>query len=49
MCGIAGILYRDGAPVAAVAVLSRDVRDPIADTQTVLARIGRAVYDYYFA
>jgi beta-lactamase class A len=45
----AGILYIDDAPMASIAVLSRDVRDPISDTETTMARIGRAVYDYYIA
>jgi beta-lactamase class A len=44
-----GILYRDGKPVASIAVLSRDVRDPLHETETRLAEIGRAVYDHYFA
>jgi beta-lactamase class A len=45
----AGILYIDDTPVATIAVLSRDVRDPIADTETTMAKIGRAVYDHYRA
>jgi beta-lactamase class A len=45
----AGILYRDGIPVATIAVLSRDVRDPLHETETRLAEIGRAVSDHYFA
>jgi beta-lactamase class A len=44
----AGILYREGKPVASVAVLSRDVRDPIYETEERLGRLGRAVYDFYF-
>jgi len=43
----AGILYIDDAPAATIAVLSRDVRDPLADTETTIARIGRSVYDHY--
>lgn len=42
----AGILYRKEEPVAAVAVLSRDVRNPIYETNAALARIGRAVHDW---
>lgn len=44
----AGILYIDDKPAASIAVLSRDVRDPIAETETTLARLGRAVYDHYY-
>ena len=47
VCNDAGILYLEGKPVAAIAVLSRDVRNPQYETETVLARIGRAVYDFY--
>ncbi len=43
----AGILYLDGKPAAAIAVLSRDVRDLQYETETTLAKIGRAVYDFY--
>lgn len=43
----AGILYIQEEPVAALALLSRDVRNPIHETCAVHARIGRAVYDYY--
>jgi beta-lactamase class A len=43
----AGILYINGTPVATIAVLSRDIRDPLHETETRLAHIGRAVYDYY--
>ena len=45
----AGILYKGEEPVASIVVLSRDVRDPIAETETTIARIGRAVYDHYRA
>lgn len=45
----AGVLYIDDAPVASIAVLSRDVRTQINETNTALARIGRAVYDHYAA
>ncbi|MCC6727772.1 MAG: serine hydrolase [Chthonomonadales bacterium] len=43
----AGLLYLDDVPVAAVAVLSRDVRGPIYRTNAAIARIGRAVCDHY--
>jgi beta-lactamase class A len=43
----AGVLFLDGDPVAAVAVLSRDVRDPIHETNAAIAGIGRAVYEHY--
>lgn len=43
----AGILYIEETPVAAIAILSRDVRNPISETETVMAQIGRAVYDHY--
>jgi beta-lactamase class A len=43
----AGILFLKDEPIAAVAVLSRDVRNPIYETNTALARIGRAVYECY--
>lgn len=42
-----GILYKKGEPVASVAVLSRDNRTLLHDTEHALARLGRAVYDYY--
>jgi beta-lactamase class A len=45
----AGILYIRDTPVASIAMLSRDVRDPIYRTNTAIARIGRAVYDHYAA
>ena len=44
----AGILYRNKTPVAAVAVLSRDVRTPIHETNSKITQIGRAVYEHYF-
>jgi Beta-lactamase class A len=43
----AGILYHHGEPVAAVAAFCRDMRDPVSDTETRLARVGRAVWDHY--
>ena len=43
----AGVLYCGGAPVAAVAAFCRDMRDPVSDTETRLADIGRAVWDHY--
>ncbi len=43
----AGILYQDDEPVASIAVLSRDVRNPIHETNSAIAAIGRAVYDHY--
>ncbi len=43
----AGVLYIGDKPVASIAVLSRDVRNPSYETNTALARIGRAVYDHY--
>jgi beta-lactamase class A len=43
----AGILYLEDKPVASVAVLSRDVKNPIHETNTAIAAIGRAVYDSY--
>lgn len=43
----AGVLYLDEEPVAAVAVLSRDVRNPIHETNSAIAAIGRAVYESY--
>lgn len=43
----AGVLYLDEEPVAAVAVLSRDVRNPIHETNSAMADIGRAVYESY--
>ena len=43
----AGVLYLKKEPVAAVAVLSRDVRNPNHETNSAIAAIGCAVYDYY--
>lgn len=43
----AGILYIEDKPAASIAVLSRNMSDPIADTETRMATIGRAVYDFY--
>src|SRR6185503_13112104 len=43
----AGILYLEDKPVATVAVLSRDVKNPIHETNSAIAAIGRAVYDFY--
>jgi len=43
----AGILYLKDEPVATVVALSRDVRNPIHETNTAYAEIGRAVYDHY--
>jgi beta-lactamase class A len=43
----AGILYLDDNAVASVAVLSRDVKNPIHETNSAIAAIGRAVYDFY--
>ena len=40
-------LYLDDKPIAAVAVLSRDVKNPIHETNSAIAAIGRAVYDFY--
>lgn len=45
----AGILYRAGSPVAAVAVFCREMRDPVARTETRMADVGRAVWDWYDA
>jgi beta-lactamase class A len=45
----AGVLFIDEEPVAAVAVLSRDLRNPIHETNSLMAAIGRAVYDHYAA
>ena len=47
VCNDAGILYLNGEPAAAVAVLSRDVRNLQYETETILAQLGRAVYDFY--
>jgi beta-lactamase class A len=44
-----GTLYLQEEPVASVAVLSRDVRNPIHETNTAIAAIGRAVHDFYAA
>jgi beta-lactamase class A len=43
----AGTLYLREEPVASVCVLSRDVYSPIHETNTAIAQIGRAVYDFY--
>jgi beta-lactamase class A len=43
----AGILYIDEEPVAAVAVLSRDVKNPIHETNSATAAIGLAVYEFF--
>lgn len=43
----AGILYQKGRPVATVAVFCQNMRDPIHQTETRLAEIGRAVWDHY--
>lgn len=43
----AGILYIDGAPAAAIAAFTRNVRSPIFVTEEALAQLGRAVYDAY--
>ena len=43
----AGTLYLRDEPVASVAVLSRDVRNPIHETNTAIAEIGRAIYNLY--
>ncbi len=43
----AGILYIDDVARAAVVVLSRDVRNPLFETEEIIGQIGRAVYDHY--
>jgi beta-lactamase class A len=43
-----GLIYINDKPVA-VAVLSRDVVQPPAQTNTAIAHIGRAVYDHFAA
>lgn len=43
----AGVLYHSEAPVAAVAVFCREMQDPIYETETRLAELGRAVWDHY--
>lgn len=43
----AGILFIEEEPVASMAVLSRDVHNPIHETNTAVANIGRAVYDHF--
>jgi beta-lactamase class A len=43
----AGVLYLNEEPVAAVAVLSRDVKNPIHETNSAIAAIGQAVYGAY--
>lgn len=43
----AGILYLEDKPVASVAVLSRDVKNPIHETNSAIAAVGRAIYDFY--
>jgi beta-lactamase class A len=43
----AGILFLEDHPVAAVAVLSRDVGNPIHETNSAIAAVGRAVYEFY--
>jgi beta-lactamase class A len=45
----AGVLFLEDKPVASVCVLSRDVKNPIHETNSAIAAIGRAVYDYYKA
>ena len=42
-----GMLYLNDEPVAAIAALSRDVRNPIHETNTALAQVGQAVHEYY--
>ena len=43
----AGILMLQGKPVATIAALSRDVRNPKWETEGILAQVGRAVFDHY--
>lgn len=43
----AGILYRAGKPIASVAVFCQEMCDPIYETETRLADLGRAVWDHY--
>ena len=43
-----GLIYIGDHPIA-IAVLSRNVVQPPADTNSAVARIGRIVYDYYAA
>ncbi len=45
----AGILYLEDKPVASIAILSRDIKNPISETETIMATIGRKVYDLYSA
>jgi len=43
----AGVLFLNDRPVAAIAVLSRDLKDPVQVTESNMAEIGRAVYDSF--
>ncbi|MEP6754744.1 MAG: serine hydrolase [Chthonomonadales bacterium] len=42
-----GTLYIEDEPRASIAVLSRDVKNPIHETNTALANVGLALYEYY--
>ncbi len=43
----AGLLYDKDKPLAAISILSRDIKNPHYETSQVMAEIGRAVYDHY--
>jgi len=48
VCNDTGLIYIGERPIA-VAVLSKDVRQEAQETNTAIARIGRAVYDHFEA
>ena len=43
-----GILFNEEVPLASIAILSRDLRNPVYETCNTMAAIGRALYEYYF-
>lgn len=48
VCNDTGLIYAGERPIA-IAVLSKDVNQDMANTNTAIARIGRLVYDHYSA
>jgi beta-lactamase class A len=48
VCNDTGLIFVGDRPIA-VAVLSKDVKQEPADTNTAIARIGRIVYDHFAA
>jgi len=41
-----GILFRDDMPKYAISVLATDLENPIYETEEIIGKIGRAVYDF---